>query len=238
MLGKAATFRKDAWSSETEAEKSIRDNQFYKNWDPRVVSQLVKYSFQRASAGDIRLKTSKHQEAFTIFRPNWDSVGVGKEATMEGRRTHADTDFAVIKAPFYRPEPPIAQAMLSALRPPALFVFGTGSEESYPEQRQEKVTAAGSGPGGSGGARHGSVGEEVMKGGHFVPMENPAGIARVMTRWLQNVLKSKEESESAATEEWDNLGKDDKQRMSKQWFEEMRRWKWNNSSARPGQAKL
>jgi pimeloyl-ACP methyl ester carboxylesterase len=47
MIANAATFRKDFWQSAAEAEESVRKNPFFKKWDSRLVSQMVKYSFAK-----------------------------------------------------------------------------------------------------------------------------------------------------------------------------------------------
>ena len=244
MIAKAATFRKDIWPSAAEAEKSVRKNPFFKKWDSRVVSRLVKYSFRQTPTllhpekemGLVTLKTPKHQEAFTAYRPNWLDIGVEHGASADERRTHPDVDPAgVVKSPFYRPEARIAQYALSALRPPALFVFGSDSEGSQREQRQEKMAITGSGLGGSGGAKCGFIHEEVLRGGHFVPMEDVLGTAKAITRWLKPTMERWYLDECFLDEGWKTLSKPAKQSMSKQWLEEMRKW---NGGPRPKQTKL
>jgi pimeloyl-ACP methyl ester carboxylesterase len=244
MIAKAATFRRDLWPSHAEAEKAVRKNLFFNKWDPRVVSRLAKCSFRQTptllhpgnEAGPVTLKTPKHQEAFTAYRPNWLDIGVENEASADERRTHPDIDPAgVVKSPFYRPEARIAQYTLSALRPPALFVFGSESEGSQPKQRKEKMAITGTGLGGSGGARCGLVHEEVLSCGHFVPMEDVPGTAKAITRWLKPTIQRWDRNENFLDDEWKSLSKTAKQSMNKQWLNEMRKW---NGGPRPKQTKL
>ena len=96
-----------------------------------------------------------------------------------------------------------------------------------------KIT--GSAFGGSGGARHGYVQQEILGRGHFVPMEDVSGTAEAISRWLQPTVRLWEQNEIFLDRHWKNLTIQAKQSMSKQWLLEMKTW---NEQPRPGRAKL
>lgn len=57
------------------------------------------------SRKEVTLSTTKHQEVFSFFRPNFEGrLGSGEDVV--NRETHPDLDLRVgVHYPFYRPEP-------------------------------------------------------------------------------------------------------------------------------------
>lgn len=115
-LVRASTFRTDLWPSKADAEKSFRKSKFYQSWDSRVFDRWMKFGIrevptaihQSNSMKDekaVTLTTTKHQEVFSFFRPNFRGRQVSGEDTLN-RTTHPDLDLrSKVHYPFYRPEP-------------------------------------------------------------------------------------------------------------------------------------
>jgi pimeloyl-ACP methyl ester carboxylesterase len=110
---RASTFRVDLWKSKEDAEKSFRKSKFYQAWDERVFQRWMEFGLRNAptaiypngSGKEVTLSTTKHQEVFSFFRPNFQGrTKSGGE--IVNRETHPDLDVTVVlHYPFYRPEP-------------------------------------------------------------------------------------------------------------------------------------
>lgn len=112
LLAKASTFRRDVWASREEAEEAIRGSPFYGKLDERALARMCRYSLRPTptllypdrDTDSVTLTTPKHQEAFTMYRPNRQSVGVDGDASLEERVSHPDVDAETKPmAPFYNP---------------------------------------------------------------------------------------------------------------------------------------
>ena len=119
MLAKLASSRKDLWSNRTAAETSVRNSRFYRSWDERASSRLVKHGFRDiptllyqqtgqiknpqinathpmavephiAPETPVTLATPRVQEAISVLRPNYDDVDVYTASTLDQNRTHPD----------------------------------------------------------------------------------------------------------------------------------------------------
>ncbi|KAI5866200.1 alpha/beta-hydrolase [Durotheca rogersii] len=78
---RASAFRRETWPSRAAAEESFRRSAFYRSWDPRVLDAWVRHAVRDTpttlfpdSAGRATLRTTRHQEVFTFFRPLWPYV--------------------------------------------------------------------------------------------------------------------------------------------------------------------
>jgi pimeloyl-ACP methyl ester carboxylesterase len=231
-LGKNSTFRKDLWSSRQEGEAAMRKR--YKIWEPSVLSRMVKYSLRPTptllypdnDAGAVTLATPKHQEAFTIFRPNLENVGIESEPSVEERVTHPDVSLRddVVKSPFYNTAREQAFYALESLRPTVLYIFGSQSIVATPEFRAEKLRITGTGYLGSGGVKLRQVKEVILSGSHFVPMEKPAAVADEVSKWLGEQMETYRVNEEKLDKGWSQKSAREQQMLSQQWMKSMKAW--------------
>lgn len=203
--------QRDLWPTADAGALALAKSPVYRSWDPRCLALHTRHALRptptplypsapsSASAldasgagggGAVTLTTTRHQDAFSLHRANFDGVG-----TLTGpsppsalqRLTHVDagaTDPA-FNAPFYRPEVKAAFDMLPALRPACLFVHGAKSPHAAPAVRAEKMRVTGTAVGGSGGVAAGRVSERVCEGaGHFLPLEKVDWTADEVGGWL------------------------------------------------------
>jgi hypothetical protein len=233
-LATIATFRKDVWPSYTEAQTSVKKSRFYKTWDPRVIGKLVDYGFRQGptetipdiESKEVTLITSKHQEAFTVARSNYDDVGVDRMLGAEERLTHPDMyENDPAKAPFYRPEIRQAYFMLESLRPGCLYVLGNKSPYKSEAGLEEKFNLIGTGVGGSGGLRVGRVKIENVSGGHFFPFESVPETAELLKDWVQAEAARSEKEEQVMQELWEGKTGRERQMVDERWKENIRPWK-------------
>jgi pimeloyl-ACP methyl ester carboxylesterase len=115
-VARASTFRVDLWPSKEDAEKAFRKSKFYQKWDSRVFDRWIRFGIREVPtavypAGSgmngkaVTLSTTKHQEVFSFFRPNFQGRLENGEEVVN-RETHPDMDFRIgVHYPFYRPEP-------------------------------------------------------------------------------------------------------------------------------------
>jgi pimeloyl-ACP methyl ester carboxylesterase len=235
------TFRRDLWENREKVEEFVNKGQFYKTWDPRVRERMLKFGFRntptiihpKASPSQVTLNTPKHQEAFTVARENYHSIGSKPYVSALERLTHPDVfpdDHC--KAPFYRSEVKIARLLLPSLRPSCLYVFASESENSGPEAQADKLEATGSGYLGSGGMRLGRVNGVVVKGGHFLPMENPEGTATGTVDWIKAEVKRWQDDEAYLKGLRAGKTAKDIQSVDKNWLQESGVYTMNNAIER------
>ncbi|KAG0652302.1 abhydrolase domain-containing [Hyphodiscus hymeniophilus] len=227
---RASTFRQDLWKSREDAERSFRRSKFYQAWDERVLQRWLKFGLRKvptavhpdASGEQVTLSTTKHQEVFSFYRPNFQGQNESGEDIVD-RKTHADVDVTVaVHYPFYRPEPPIIVDMLPRLRPSVLFLFGGLSDVCHPQIRSALMERTGTGIGGSGGAKEGAVSEHTFEEiGHLIPMEAPAACSEVASEWLGKKLKAWAEKEAKFKEEWSKVSTREKLMVSEEWKEKI-----------------
>ncbi|KAJ9151339.1 Peroxisomal membrane protein LPX1 [Pleurostoma richardsiae] len=235
---KASAGRRDLWPSRGAAAEAVMRNRVYAAWDPRAVTALVTHGFRDTPTalypgeqGKTTIKTTKHHEVFTYYRP------VAARDPRTGRlrplpRSEApDADPAELARypdyPFYRPEGPLTTDRLPHLRPPVLWVFGETSGVCAPDQRREKMELTGVGVGGSGGAAAGMVREVTVKGcGHLVAMEAPGQVARHAADFVAPAL-GRWRAEQAEYQAW-VTGRDDraKQTLDEEWVANIAAVQW------------
>ncbi|KAI4162017.1 MAG: hypothetical protein LQ342_004329 [Letrouitia transgressa] len=224
-----ASLKPDFWESRRELEAWVRQNPFYKAWDPRVVNRLLHFgvrdtpSFLHLDKG-VTFTTPKHQEAFFVARPNFQRICEnGEPPSLADRQTHPDLDPKARYQPmFYRPEPREANLLLPFLRPPVLFIDGKRSNFTTPKQRQSRLDATGTGPGGSGGTSFGQVSESVLDGGHLLPFENVRETAQSISQYLYKQVQAWEAREQDWASQWDKKSMLEQQTMDEEWLSIMR----------------
>lgn len=109
---RASTFRADLWKSKEDAERSFRKSKFYQTWDERVFQRWMEFGMRKVptalypgTGNEVTLSTTKHQEVFSFFRPNFQGMN-DKGEEIVNRETHPDLDLTTgVHYPFYRPEP-------------------------------------------------------------------------------------------------------------------------------------
>lgn len=247
LLGRASTFRRDIWSSRSEAIVSMSKAKFYQSWDKRVLALWFKYGLrdlptplhsntgdesEKSSSGDddskdddskddgppVTLTTTKHQEVFTFLRPNFDSLDENGNPVVD-RLKRPDIDLNAEKIhPFYRPEPLATFKNLKPLRPGTLYIFGGKSPLSSPEWRKARIDRTGVGVGGSGGAKEGRVKEVILEeAGHLIPMEVVGECAEAAGKWLKDEMEKWRRMEEEFTREWEAMGKRERYTVSEEW---------------------
>lgn len=119
--------------------------------------------------------------------------------------------------PFYRPEPPATTLRLPELRPGALYIFGSLSDMSSPEDCGYKIDNTGTGVGGSGGSKEGRVEGVMLEGiGHLVAMEASERCANAAASWLGKEVK-RFEKERLEYVEWTKKSVEEKTTLSDEW---------------------
>lgn len=244
-LAKSSAFRRDCWPSRAAAAEAFKKNKFYQTWDPRVLDCWIKHGLRDLptllypsssstpstpistptppKSQGVTLTTTKHQEVFTFFRPNFpplpsepvsnpSSHMTSTAQPCFNRYTHPDiTPTANLQSPFYRPEPIITFHQLPNLRPSVLYIFGSLSNLSAPESREDKLAMTGAGVGGSGGTKEGRVKEVVIEdAGHLIPMEKVGETAENVTQWVGGEIERWRGLEKLREQEWE--GKEGVQR--------------------------
>ncbi|KAI0026070.1 prolyl aminopeptidase-like protein [Xylariomycetidae sp. FL0641] len=202
----SSTFRREVWPSRAAAAAAFARSPFYRAWDPRVLDAWVAHALRPVPTllfpgrpGDpappaVTLRTTKHQEVFTFFRPLWPHVDPVTSAVSRAGAPDFDVDLAGevdgrAPFPFYRGEGAAVLRRLPELRPSVLWVYGGASDLGTPAVRAEKMATTGVGQGGSGGAALGRVAEHVVPDrGHLFPMEVPRLCAELAAPWLREEL--------------------------------------------------
>ncbi|TGJ88242.1 hypothetical protein E0Z10_g584 [Xylaria hypoxylon] len=252
---RASTFRRDVWPSRQEAIASFQRSPFYRSWDPRVLEAWNKHAIRdlptplfpsdssESTTPGATLRTTKHQEVFTFFRPlypHMTSTPSASSPTHTVSKSGApdydpsfESNLPLGQEPFafYRSEGGVVLSALPAVRPSVLFVHGATSDISPPELRSLRVSTCGIGPGGSGGVTAGRVAEVLMEGkGHLFPMEVPAETALHTARWIKKEMARWRE-EQAEYEAWTRLPMREKMTLSQEFMDKVGRPK-----ARPKKA--
>ncbi|KAI1805327.1 putative toxin biosynthesis protein [Daldinia bambusicola] len=236
---RASAFRRETWPSRAAAAEAFRRSPFYRAWDPRVLDAWIAHALRdtptalfpdpERRGGAATLRTTKHHEVFTFFRPLWPYID---PATGEVSRAGAPDFDPSTQAkitdpssvfPFYRSEGPSILKHLPEVRPSVLWIFGGDSELGIPEDRKAKTEACGTGGGGSGGMKMGRVDQVVMEGrGHLFPMEIPDECARHAAAWIGKEMARWREEEREY-EEWVKLPAKEKTTLSEKFLDNVGR---------------
>ena len=193
----AVAYRRDLWPSREAAARSFAKSPMFASWDQRVLERMVTYglrdlptalypdtSSENGNAdSSVTLTSTKHQEVWTMIRPNYSSRDASGRIQID-RSTHADLDPLAAFVPLYRPEPRSTFLRLAAVRPSVLWLMGGASNVRLDEIR-EGIKVTGTGVGGSGGVADGRVKEVTFaKRGHFFPFEIVGETAQECALWL------------------------------------------------------
>ncbi|KAI7203859.1 alpha/beta-hydrolase [Hortaea werneckii] len=218
--------RPDLWDDREDAE--AMSAWLFKTWDPRVLKLWNEHGLRETPTlaypepNQITLTTSKAQEAW-IYGRNWfDPLSVGGErgyATEAARIKYPDLHPGVLDThPFYRPEDLYVWNALPSLRPRTLYICPDSGPMSNPKAHQEKLERTGSGLGGNGGVKSGSVSACTVHGtGHLLPFEKPAECARLAAEWLGREVLSWRERSRFEREHRDDKS-DGMVRLSEKWM--------------------
>lgn len=214
----ASTYRRDTWPTLASARESYKSSKFYQKWDARVLDKWIQHGLQeaipdstsaskdRSEQSQVSLVTSPAQEVFTFLRPAYHDDRMLQEqehvSLMEQDMHPEDIDESY---PFYRPEPSMIARRLPELKPSVMYVFGSTSDLSRPEERQRKTSSTGSGLGGSGGVKKGRVKEVVLDCGHLVPMERVHQTAVAIGDFLSVELDRWSDVQADRSRRWNNL---------------------------------
>ncbi|KAI1129368.1 Alpha/beta hydrolase family-domain-containing protein [Nemania abortiva] len=262
---RASTFRREVWPSREQAVESFKRSPFYQSWDPRVLDAWNKHSLRdlptllfpnspdsssssnKPTTGPgVTLRTTKHQEVLTFFRPLFPYVitNPGPPRSWTVSKSGApDYDPSLSSLPpgagafdFYRSEGATPLKDLPRVRPSVLFVHGGTSDLSLPHLRAGHLSTCGTGPGGSGGAALGRVEGVVMEGrGHLFPMEVPGETAAHAARWIGREM-ARWRAEQADYEAWTRLPMREKMTMGQDFIDKVGRPKARREKA--GESKL
>ncbi|RYP71896.1 hypothetical protein DL770_008051 [Monosporascus sp. CRB-9-2] len=224
----SSTFRRETWPSRQAAAEAFRRSPFYLSWDSRVLDAWITHAIRDTptalfpDAGQVTLKTTKHQEVFTFFRPLWPYTRpdgtVDRDGAPDFDPVLNDKVDPANPFPFYRSEGSVILQNLPHVRPSVLWVFGGDSDLSMTESRREKTQLCGSGGGGSGGIKAGRVAEVVLEGrGHLFPMEVPGQCAEHAATWIGKEMQRWREAERQY-EEWTKLPMREKTTMSERFM--------------------
>ena len=124
---------------------------------------------------------------------------------------------------FHRPEMAITFENLPKVRPNVLWVFGGSSPLNPEEAQNEKVARTGTGIGGNGGVRAGSVETVVVEdGGHMLPFEKVEKCAAALAAWLQKQIEDFEAVEKFYREHPSGRSEREMLVVSKLWLDNLR----------------
>ncbi|KAI3335560.1 Alpha/beta hydrolase family-domain-containing protein [Ustulina deusta] len=252
-MARLSTFRRDVWPSRAAAIESFRRSPFYRSWDARVLAAWNEHALRDlptplfpdpqppSSSGPppstpgATLRTTKHQEVFTFFRPLYPHITSTPSASSptftvskSGAPDYEPPPASALAPgeepfPFYRSEGGVVLTSLPAVRPSALFVHGGASDISSPDMRALRVSTCGVGLGGSGGAAAGRVAEVVLQGkGHLFPMEVPDETASHVAPWLGAEV-ARWRREQAEYDAWTRLPMRDKSTLSPDFVDKVGR---------------
>ncbi|MCJ1383913.1 hypothetical protein MMC17_007027 [Xylographa soralifera] len=239
-----SSHRSDLWPSRSNAESSFRRNPFFKSWDSNAFDRYLQVVlretpttlYPEAAPGAVTLATTKHQEAWSYVRSNFTARSTEPHDAVE-HLLAPDMDPANEGSfVFHRAECCIAWRGLPFVRPSILWLFGGKSPLNPPSSRDQKVTMAGTGIGGSGGVEAGMVTKAVIEtAGHMLPMERVEETASTIARYLEKEVKRYREDEIFYKEFKSGKSERDMLVMSKQWLSAVRQ---KANTKRPIKVKL
>ena len=249
-----SSYRRDLWPNLPAAEAGFRKNQFFAKFDKRVLDKFIQYGLRKTPTaiyplsetvldGSVTLTTTKHQEAWSFLRPNfearqpiqegWWDPGPSRADRLLSPDVDFDQDGAYL---FYRPEIAIAFEYLQYLRPSVLYLFGAQSLMSSPKLHAAKIERTGIGLGGSGGLQYGKVEQHVFKdGGHMLPFEKDIPCAEIAAGFLGRQLGQFQEDERFLRDYSSGKSDHDMLFLSMKWMEMVRN---PGTATRPFKAKL
>ena len=226
-----SSYRRDLWSSRSEAEESLRKNKYFQTWDARALANYLRYGLRDAPTAiyplapetdPVTLTTTKHQEAWSFVRSNFAPMTAGPDDRTE-RWVAPDLDAENRTHLFHRAEMGLTFRNLPLVRPSVLWVFGAESYINTPASRDEKMALTGTGIGGNGGGEISRVEKVVVeKAGHMLPFENVQDCASILARWLGKVVVDFEAEEAFHREHHSGRSERDMLVTSDRWMANVR----------------
>jgi hypothetical protein len=232
--------KRDSWPNRAEAEAALLKSPSYKGWDPRVRSRVLEHAIYLQKEDDReqwRLTTPNDQEASTVVRPSIKNIDLKKagmeDVTLEERAQVPDVNPTSWNPQgCFRPELQIMWDLLPSMRPWVLYING-GSSPFFgdPKIREERAEITGTGVGGSGGMKLGTVEQAVIEGAaHAIPFDANLGkAAGHAAEWMGREMKRWTNGEKKQRDEWRKKPLKEKQTVSKGLVEAIER----GSSKRP-----
>jgi pimeloyl-ACP methyl ester carboxylesterase len=217
-----STRRRDTWSSREEAASKFKHSKFYQAWDPRVLDRWIECGLRSGPTeiypdhDGVTLTTTKHQELFTFLRPTYRPESADSIADLDPVLDLENPGY-----PFYRPETAHVFQRLPELRPSTLYIFGSESDMSTPERREEKVKRTGTGISGSGGVAKGRVSQAVFDCGHLVALEKVAECADSIARFLEHDLARQEKEREVFARKWGAKSRREQMTIDERWAKEV-----------------
>ena len=231
-----SSYRKDLWSSRSEAEAAIRKSGFFKAWDPRVLDTYLQYSLRSiptavypddrsrdpaiALTNAVTLTISKHQEAWSYVRPNFTPQSNEPNVDPVERLLSPDiTPVTEGKYRFASPEALLTYMHLPHLRPYVQWVYGSTSPINVPDLQNKRMEITGAGMGGSGGREMNKVEETIVnRTGHLAPFEKVEECASVLASWITKHLRNYQADELFLQQHQSGKSERNKLVMSKEWL--------------------
>ena len=241
---KFATMRPDIWPSREVAEQKFRQSKMYSGWDRRVLDRYLEHGLRNVPTAlypasvsfppaAVTLKTSKHQEAWSYVRPNFEPRS--DDLALE-RFLSPDTDpQAEGKLLTIRAEPGITSRNLPFLRPSVCYIFGKKSPMSSPQLQAQKMSRTGTGVGGSGGVPAGKVIKVEIEAGHLVVMEAVDQCAGISAEWFGRWLGEWKDEEEMVKKRGSRKSERGMMAVSEEWKEVMKK---HPETLRPTREKL
>lgn len=224
---KASTFRKDLWPSREVARMAMMQKLFYRRWDPRVFDRWIEHGLRdtpttlHPQAGAVTLATTKSQEVLTYLRPFYETQHDVTGICKPDKLAYLDLDRSKL-APDpvgYNPGVDFVWQNLPTLRPTALYIIGGSSHLGTSELQELRLDRTGTGVGGNGGARTGSIGHvTIPNGGHLLPMEMVEGTAVAAVEWLALHVPSVLQIDREFQKRWDRLTGVEKSTLDERWY--------------------
>jgi hypothetical protein len=198
----STSFRRDIWPSRAEAEASLVKNPFFRALNRQVLEKYLQFGLrevptaiypisekQNIRPGAVTLTTTKHQEAWSYVRPNFNPLpsdsGDHKERLISPDQDPLNEGTHM----FVCAGAKLAFLALPYLPPAILWIYGNTSHVNIRQEREKKMARTGIGRGGSGGKEAGKVKEIILdQTGHLVPFEKVSECAKAIQDWMQGEL--------------------------------------------------
>ena len=225
--------KRDSWPTRAEAESALLKSPSFKGWDARVRCRISEHAIylHKGETEEWRLTTPNNQEAAMVVRPSIKDIETKKrgmdDITLEERAQVPDVDpTSWNPRGCFRPEAQNMWNLLPSLRPWVLYING-GSSPYFgdPKVREERANLTGTGVGGSGGKKLGTVEQVVIEGGaHTIPFDaNLNKVADHAAEWMAREMTRWTNGEKKRRDKWRREPLEEKQTLPKALLEAMER---------------
>lgn len=226
-FARLSTIRRDLWPSREAAASKFRSNKFYQQWDPRVLDKWIEYGLRdlpMEQYPDMPKDASVSDSPVTLSTTVAQEVYLYDQAYYKDDRLLQDDNYMQDVHPddvdgtdMYRPESQQLYRQIDHFKPSVLYVFGSKSEASPPEYREDKLNRTGTGVGGSGGAARARVEAAVVDCGHLACFEKTAECADAIVPYLDKELTRWESQERERDEKWNKLSRKERVGINDRW---------------------